>query len=138
MLFSGPVQPPMLGAAVASAKLHLEPAFADLQQQLMVRIDMVNELCDRAGIPLVNHERSPIFFVRCGPVEDTFRLLGALREHGFFACLGMFPAVPENKSGVRFTVSVLNTYGDIRAFVDALATLARTSDVHFLDASVSA
>jgi 7-keto-8-aminopelargonate synthetase-like enzyme len=133
MLFSGPIQPPLLGAALAAAKLHMEPEFAELQHDLTDRIDAVNSLCDRLGIPLVNHEPSPIFFVRCGPVEDTFRLLHALREAGFFACAGMFPAVPHNKSGPRFTVSTHNTYADIHDFLDAFATLARSQNVHFLD-----
>jgi len=136
MLFSGPVQPPMLGAALASAKLHMAPEFDALQQQLMERIDLMNTLCEHAGIPLVSRERSPIFFVRCGPLEDTFRLLHGLREAGFFACVGMFPAVPHDKSGPRFTVSTHNTREDVHAFVDALTTLARTSDVKFLDATV--
>ncbi|MFT3924091.1 MAG: aminotransferase class I/II-fold pyridoxal phosphate-dependent enzyme [Myxococcales bacterium] len=131
MLFSGPVQPPMLGAALASAKLHMEPGFDDLQQRLMERIDLVNTLCDDAGIPLVNHERSPIFFVRCGPVEDTFRLLHGLREEGFFACAGMYPAVPHGKSGPRFTVSTHNTIDDIHAFVEAVAYVAHESGVSF-------
>jgi 7-keto-8-aminopelargonate synthetase-like enzyme len=133
MLFSGPIQPPLLGAALASAKLHMESEFTELQHDLHDRIDAVNSLCDRLGIPLVNHEPSPIFFVRCGPVEDTFRLLHALREAGFFACAGMFPAVPHNKSGPRFTVSTHNTYADIHDFLDAFATLARSQNVHFLD-----
>src|SRR5678816_4442627 len=32
LIFGGPVQPPMLGAGVASAKLHMEPGFTKLQQ----------------------------------------------------------------------------------------------------------
>lgn len=133
MLFSGPIQPPLLGAALASAKLHLKPEFVELQHDLHDRIDAMNAECARLGIPLANHERTPIFFVRCGPIEDTLRLLHALRDAGFFACAGMFPAVPHSKSGPRFTVSTHNTYADIRAFADALATLARAQNVHFVD-----
>ena len=134
MLFSGPVQPPMLGAAVASAKLHLTPELGTLQQTLARRIEQMVSACARAGIPLVNQEHSPIFFVRCGPLDHTFALLGALRESGFYACTGMFPAVPHDKSGPRFTVSVHNTEQDIEEFVAALAQSAARCNVRFLDA----
>ena len=38
MLFSGPIQPPMLGAAVASAQLHLDGGFSSLQAELAERM----------------------------------------------------------------------------------------------------
>jgi hypothetical protein len=38
MLFSGPMQPPMLGAALASAKLHLTPEIVALQDELRDRV----------------------------------------------------------------------------------------------------
>jgi len=138
MLFSGPVQPPMLGAAVASAKLHLSSELATLQHTLARRIALMVDTCARAGVPLVNQAHSPIFFVRSGPLDHTFALLGALRDSGFYACAGMFPAVPHDKSGPRFTVSVHNTEQDIEEFVTALASSAARCNVRFIDALPSA
>ena len=133
MIFSGPVQPPMLAAALASAKLHLEPRFQVLQSDLMKRISLVNALCREADIPLANEAPSPIFFVRCGPVDDTFQLLHALRARGFYACAGMFPAVPHDKSGPRFTVSLHNEEEDICEFIEALGREAAHTGVRFID-----
>src|SRR4029078_3045351 len=42
LIFSGPIQPPMLGAAIASAKIHLSPEITTLQNKLMDKIDYFN------------------------------------------------------------------------------------------------
>ena len=51
MVFSGPIQPPMLGAAVASAKLHLDPSFDGLQAELHERITVAREGIARFDVP---------------------------------------------------------------------------------------
>jgi 7-keto-8-aminopelargonate synthetase-like enzyme len=120
MLFSGPVPPPMLAAALASAELHLRPEFAQLQRRLLDRIRLVHDLGRVLGVPFASSAQSPIFFVRCGAPERTFALVRALREKGIYVCASVFPAVPQNQSGVRFTVSLHNTEADIEHLVTAL------------------
>jgi hypothetical protein len=44
MIFSGPIQPPMLGAAIASARIHLSPEIVQLQKELQERISLCNRL----------------------------------------------------------------------------------------------
>lgn len=131
MLFSGPVQPPMLGAAIASGKLHLDAGFSSLQAGLMARIRHVVTLAKSLDIPLANDNLTPIFFVRCGPVEKTFKLIHALRERGYYVSPGMFPAVPSDKSGPRFTVSLHTSLEDIEGFMQTLATEAVRQDAPF-------
>jgi 7-keto-8-aminopelargonate synthetase-like enzyme len=121
LLFSGPLQPPLLGAALASARLHLQPTFADLQKSLCDRIDLVQSLAKDLGIPLAAVDQTPIFFIRCGPPRTTFAVANRLREHGFYVCVSVFPAVPESRSGIRFTVSLNNTEADIRGLLGALS-----------------
>jgi 7-keto-8-aminopelargonate synthetase-like enzyme len=121
MLFSGPIQPPMLGAALASAELHLRADFASVQQSLIDRIDLMLSLARDLGVRLVAEDRSPIFFVRCGPVEVLYPLAHALRAQGMYACPSGFPAVPKDQSGIRFTVSLHNTGADIRRFMEILS-----------------
>jgi 7-keto-8-aminopelargonate synthetase-like enzyme len=120
MLFSGPVQPPMLGAAVASAKLHLDPAFASLQRGLAERIDLVLSLAEELDVPLVNRDPTPLFFVRFGSAELTYAVVRSLRASGVFVCSSAFPAVPHNQSGIRFTASVHNRLDDIRLLMSLL------------------
>ena len=121
MLFSGPIQPPMLGAAVASARLHNDPSFALLQHELAALIAHAWRAVGRREIPLAGTDRTPIFMVPCDSPAIVFRTVGRLRDLGFYVCPSVFPAVPMNQPGIRFTITRHNNPADIDAFVDALA-----------------
>lgn len=121
MLFSGPIQPPMLGAAVASADLHLASGFAALQTSLLERIDFVRARSKELNIRYLNADRTPIFFARCGTLKALFPVVQALLARGLFVCPGGFPAVAKNQSGVRFTISTANTKEDIQLLLETLA-----------------
>ena len=121
MLFSGPLQPALLGAALASAKLHLQPEFAELQRGLARRIDRAHELARDLGVPFSATDRTPIIFVRCGASSVTFALAQAMSHAGFNVCISVFPAVPLNQGGVRLTMSMHNTLEDIDDMMGALS-----------------
>lgn len=127
MLFSGPVQPPMLGAAVASARLHLDPGFRSLQGALMARIRQVVSLARTLDVPLASDHPTPIFFVQCGPAERTFQAIHALRARGYYVSPALFPAVPNDKTGLRFTVSLHTSLEDIDGFMRGLAAEGLTA-----------
>ncbi len=121
MLFSGPLQPPLLGAALASAKLHVQPEFSLLQQALCARIDRTITLGQELGVPFVSADRTPIFFVRFGLSSTTLAAVSSLRREGIYACASVFPAVPQNQAGVRLTISLHNTMTDIERMMRCLA-----------------
>lgn len=121
MIFSGPVQPPMLGAALASAKLHLSPELAVLQEALRARIRLVRELAQELHIRFASAAVAPIFFVPCGQLTAMFVLAARLKEKGLYMSPSGFPAVPRNKSGIRFTLSLHNTEDDIREMMTLLS-----------------
>ena len=121
MLFSGPIQPPMLGAAVASARLHNDPWFGALQNELATLIAHAWRAVERRGIPLAGTDRTPIFMVPCDSTSIVFRTVNRLRELGFYVCPSVFPAVPVNQPGIRFTITRHNDPASIDAFIDALA-----------------
>ncbi|WP_394839130.1 aminotransferase class I/II-fold pyridoxal phosphate-dependent enzyme [Pendulispora rubella] len=127
MLFSGPVPPPMLGAAVASAELHLRPDFSELQKGLTDRIDLVLSLARQLDIRFVTNDRSPMFFVPCGELEAMFRFAQGLRARGIYTCPGGFPAVPKGQEGIRFTVSLSNTEMDIRHLMESISSEQRNT-----------
>lgn len=132
MMFSGPVPPPMLGAAVASAELQLRPEFEALQAELRARIDLVVSTAERRGLALANDDLTPIFFARCGASAAAFDVARTLQAHGIYACASAFPAVPQNQAGIRFTVALHNTREDIETLIELLAAeVARVaSDRH--------
>ena len=121
MIFSGPIQPPMLGAALASAQLHLDPSFDALQKELVDRILLFRSLADAHGITLSTKDVTPIIFIHCGMPPAAFALTTALRKRGIFVCPAVPPAVPPEKSGLRITMSLHNTYEDIHYLVQTLA-----------------
>jgi 7-keto-8-aminopelargonate synthetase-like enzyme len=122
MMFSGPVPPPMLGAAVASAELQLRPEFESLQAGLRDRIERVVSMAGELDLPLANDDATPIFFARCGASSAAFAVAKTLQANGIYACASAFPAVPQNQAGIRFTVSLHNTLEDIKRLIALLAS----------------
>lgn len=126
LVFGGPLQPPLLAAALASANLHLSPELPLLQQALTERIELAIKLAEQHDVPFMDSSVSPIFFVRCGSKEKTFSMIQGLREqHGVYTCPAFFPIVPQGQAGVRITISLHNTAEDITQLVEALAAEAR-------------
>ena len=121
MIFSGPVQPPMLGAAIASARIHLSQEITWMQQELLERIQLCNELMQEKGLPLVSPATTPIRFVATGWTRVAHNVMHRLMEAGFFANIVGFPAVPLKQSGIRITITRHQSEDDIRSLVDALA-----------------
>src|SRR5262249_29134425 len=95
------------------------------------RLVRVVNLARNLGIPLTDDAMTPIFFVKCGPLEKTVKLIHALRDRGYYVSPGMFPAVPRDKSGPRFTISLHNTLADVDAFMHTLAEEAHRQDTPF-------
>lgn len=136
LVFGGPLQPPLLAAAIASAKLHLSPELASLQAALDVRIKSMISLCDEREVPLADRSISPIFFVRCRSTEKTFSMIKGLREtYGIYTCPAFFPIVPKGQAGVRITISLHNTPADIEKLADALAAEAHRLELDRSSAS---
>lgn len=130
LVFGGPLQPPLLAAAVASAKLHLSDELPTLQQALAERIQLALALADQHDVPFEDSSASPIFFIRCRTTEKTFSMIKGLREnYGIYTCPAFFPIVPRGQAGVRITLSLHNTLDDIRTLISALAAESRRLDL---------
>ena len=132
MIFSGPISPGGLGSGLASARLHLSPQFSDLQAELAERVAYARSGLADAGVPLAVQSDTPICVIHYDSVPAAQSVVHALRERGFFVCISTFPAVPVNKPSVRFTISRHNSFGDIRALIEALSEVAvqrRTSEL---------
>jgi 7-keto-8-aminopelargonate synthetase-like enzyme len=121
LIFSGPVQPPMLGAILASARLHLTPEIDERQQLLLDRIRLFNRLATDAGLPLVSTSEAPIRCIGAGVSSVAYRLVDRLRTAGFHANTASFPAVPAKRSGARLTITAHHTEDDVAALVAALS-----------------
>jgi 7-keto-8-aminopelargonate synthetase-like enzyme len=121
MIFAGPVQPPMLGAVLASARLHLSPEVAARQELLLERIRLFNQLAEDAGLPVTSPSEAPIRCVGAGVPRVAYRLVERLRSAGYHANTASFPAVPARRSGARLALTAHHTEDDIAGVVAALA-----------------
>jgi 7-keto-8-aminopelargonate synthetase-like enzyme len=125
MIFSGPIQPPMLAAALASAEIHLSPELPERQAALRERIDYCNALLEEHGLRPTSDARVPIRYVELGLPVDSEALMAALLDAGIYVNLGIFPAVPMKRSGLRFTLTNHLRLQDIELLVATLAELAQ-------------
>ena len=104
LIFGGPIQPPMLGGAIASAKVHLSDALPILQAQLRQKIANFREFAKRLNVPLMKPNGTPIFFIPVGTLDNGFVLVQRMLERGFFLNLAAYPSVPLNQTGIRLTI----------------------------------
>ncbi len=121
LIFSGPIQPPMLGAIAASAKIHLSDEISDLQTDLGMRIEYTNHKLKEHKLPIVAINNSPIFFVGAGLPRVAQNMVKRLMNEGYYSNIAAFPAVPVKCSGLRFTNTVHQTFDDIENMVKAMA-----------------
>ena len=120
MIFSGPVQPPMLGAILASARLHLTGEVAARQERLVALIRLFNSRAIEANLPLLTTSESPIRPVGAGVPEIAYNLSGRLRAAGYFVDSATYPAVAAKRSGARITLTAHHTDEDVVGLVAAL------------------
>lgn len=117
---SGPMQPAALGAAIASADIHLSNDITIFQDQLQENIRYANLALKKLGLPNLAHPFSPIFFIAVSLPKIAYRILNGLKNDGFFLNLGIFPAVPIKNTGIRFTITRLHTFEQIDAMINCL------------------
>lgn len=121
MVFSGPLQPPLLGAALASAKLHLEPELDQLQQALAERVAYANRRTLEAGLPLLVENDVPILFLRCGLPKVAADVAGRVADDGLYVNVSMYPAVPMRRGGIRVGITATHSEAEIDRLVESLA-----------------
>ncbi|HLZ16227.1 MAG TPA: aminotransferase class I/II-fold pyridoxal phosphate-dependent enzyme, partial [Cyclobacteriaceae bacterium] len=117
--YSGPVQPPMLGASIASAKIHLSGEIYELQNKLASKIELTRNIIDRYGLPLVQPSDSPIFYLALGLPRTGYNMVKRLLNEGYFTNIGIFPGVPVNCTGLRLPITNGQTDDDIKGLLEA-------------------
>ena len=120
-IFSGPIQPPMLGACIASAKIHLSPEITQMQQQLQDRVSYVNNLCNELELPLMWDNRTPIFFIGVSKPVVAFSMVKRMLNRGYLFNLSVFPSVAINNAGLRIPISRNHTFDDLKGLLTGIA-----------------
>ena len=121
LIFSSQQSIPVLGASIASAKIHLSEAITHLQIDLAKKISYCHSLLKEYNLPDISDPETPIFFVALGSMKVGFSLVKKMMDSGYFLNLAIFPAVPETCTGIRFTITCHHTMHDIKSMVKALS-----------------
>ncbi len=121
MIFSGPHQIPVIGAGIASAKIHLSDEIYQLQKSLKEKLHHCHQLVEHHRLPLLSNINSPISFIGVGLNRVGFNMIRRLMNDGIYLNIGIFPAVPETCTGLRFTITNHHTQSDIEKLVDRIA-----------------
>ncbi|MEM8533223.1 MAG: aminotransferase class I/II-fold pyridoxal phosphate-dependent enzyme [Chloroflexota bacterium] len=120
-IFSGPIQPPMLGAAIASAQLHVSGAIEQYQQELRDLVTHTNRRITEWGLPQFQVTDAPLFFMPIGKPNTTWNVVQRVFEDGFYTNTASFPATPMQKGGMRFTVNRNLSKDDIDQLLECVA-----------------
>lgn len=117
---SHPIPPPMLGASIAAAKIHLSDEIYSIQASLRAKLEYATELFSETNLPVISNPGTPIFFLATGQPNVGYNLNKRILDEGFYVNIAMFPAVPLKNTGLRFTITNHNSMEDIKVLVDAL------------------
>ncbi len=120
LAYSHPIPPPMMGASIASAEIHLSAEIYELQNSLKSKLEYAKELIYQSNLPLVSNPETPIFFVGTGQPTVGYNLNNRILTDGFYITIGLFPAVPIKNTGLRFTINNHLSKPQIKAFIDSL------------------
>ncbi|MFO7658681.1 MAG: aminotransferase class I/II-fold pyridoxal phosphate-dependent enzyme [Bacteroidales bacterium] len=123
LIFSTPNMPAVLGASIASARIHLSDEITRLQAELRSKVDLfISEVSkyDLLKNLRIDKTDSPIFFFGVGKPETGIRSLGLIVEKGFYPSLAMHPAMPVNNTGIRVTITRTHTNEEIVQFAKAV------------------
>lgn len=120
MIFSTPIQPPMLGAGIASAKMHLSAKIETLQNELSQKIDYCKKQIQAYGLPEISATDSPVFFVPTAYPKLSYEITKKMRECGFFLTPVLYPAVSMRRAGIRFCITVNQNIDDIKSMLQSL------------------
>jgi len=124
LIFSAPIPPPILGAAIASAKIHLSDALPRYQDELLERIIRFRKGCRQKGIPLGTRDDTPIQFIEIGDNRAVYALLEKLMESGIFVTAAIYPAMPKKHGGIRVNITRHLSFEDIDYLVDRIRVVA--------------
>ncbi len=123
LIYSGPIPNAVLGACIASAKLHLTDEIYVRQNALHALIKFFREKTYAYGLPLVNHTFSPIFYFGAGNENNAYHIVKKLFDAGFLSGICNYPVVPKKNAGLRISVTTHNTFEDIENLLSTMAEI---------------
>lgn len=120
-IFSIQMPPMVLGAVIASAKIHLTDEIYTMQNELKTKIDYFNNKAKELQLPLINENDSPIMFIGVGKPDTGYNMVRRLMNAGYFINISVFPSVSYNNTGLRIPLNNKLTIEDIDGILNTIA-----------------
>ena len=121
LIFSSPMPGSIIGASIAAAEIHLSDELPALQKELQERLQLFRGLAMELGLPLLGKADTPIFFIPAGNPDSCFALCKKMMAEGYYQSPAVFPSVPINNAGIRFTMTNRIPRSDIEQALRKLA-----------------
>jgi 7-keto-8-aminopelargonate synthetase-like enzyme len=125
MIFSGPILPAGLGAAIAGARILLSDELPPLQARLAERVTCFLDTA-RAERLEVSTGTTPLKYLKVGAPEAAIAACRRVLDDGFFTNVSVYPAVPRHAAGIRVLFTVNQTLSDVKGLVKSLASALRS------------
>lgn len=118
-VFSGPV--PVASLASSIAGLDVNEKEGDMLRFRLYKLsERLASGARMLGFEVDNYGSFPIVYVVTGNPEPTVQALNIAWERGLIVSPGIFPAVPLNHGGLRFSITALNTEEEIDQTLEIL------------------
>ncbi len=121
LTYTHPLSPANTGAALASARIHLSDEIYRYQAEHKELMDHMNKRLKEYNLTNTSSPEAPIYFIGGGPTKVTHNLVKRVLNEGIYVNTATFPVVPNDKSGLRFTLTRHNTKADIDELAQVLA-----------------
>ncbi|MEO8087923.1 MAG: aminotransferase class I/II-fold pyridoxal phosphate-dependent enzyme [Bacteroidota bacterium] len=120
-IFSIQMPPMILGAVIASAKIHLTNEIYTMQNELKKKIDYFNAKAKELQLPLISETDSPIMFIGVGKPDTGYNMVRRLMNAGYYLNISVFPSVAYNNTGLRIPLNNKITIEDIDGILNSIA-----------------
>jgi 8-amino-7-oxononanoate synthase len=119
-VFSGPCPTASLATALAGLRVSQDDEGSVIRRRLLGLTRQLVEGARALGFGVDNNGLFPLITVSIGAVPDVIKACNVLWEHGILITPALFPAVPADSGGLRFTLTAANTEEQVRLAIDAL------------------
>jgi 7-keto-8-aminopelargonate synthetase-like enzyme len=119
-IFSNPIPNPVLGAAIASAKIHQSAELKIYHEEISKLIAYFKEGCKRRNISLNTKSYTPIQFIEIGKNEQVYEVVSELMKCGIYCSGAVYPSMPRRHSGLRISLTRHLKIEDIDYLLDSL------------------
>ena len=118
--YTHPLSPSNVGAAIGSAELLLSDKIHDYQKELKDLMGYLNTKLEILNLTNTSSNETPIYFIGTGSVKVAQNLVKRVLDDGLYVNAATYPVVPNDKTGLRFTLTRHNTKEHIDQLVASI------------------